>query len=222
MTQEGFNLGSFVRKSLVGGLVVLLPLAVLAVVFKWVYGVATQFTSPIAKILISRFEWSSFTADLLGVVALLVFCFITGNFVTTRLGGLLWSWTENRVMSRLPGYRPIREIIAQLLGTGENSVFGRGEVVRVWVYGRAVDVSVMGIVTGKHEDGRVSIFMPTGPNPTTGFIYFADEALVTYHPEIKVEQFMKLVVACGAGTQHWFGQLERGETAQFNVAQQEK
>lgn len=222
MAKEGLKPGSFVRKSLVGGLVVLLPLATLTVVFKWVYGVAAQFTSPIAKILINKFDWSPFTADLLGVAALVVFCFITGNFVTTRLGGLLWGWTENRIMSRLPGYRPIREIIVQLLGTDENSVFGRGEVVRVWVYGREVDVSVMGIVTSKHEDGRVSIFMPTGPNPTTGFIYFADESLVTYHPEIKVEQFMKLVVACGAGTQQVFGLLEKGPAAQFKVTQREK
>ncbi len=222
MTQEGFNPGSFFKKSLVGGLVVLLPLAILTVVFKWVYGVAAEFTSPIAKILINKFDWTPFTADLLGVAALVVFCFITGNFVTTRLGGLLWGWIENRIMSRLPGYRPIREIIAQLLGTDENSVFSRGEVVRVWVYGRHVDISIMGIVTSKHEDGRVSIFMPTGPNPTTGFIYFADEALVTYHPEIKVEQFMKLVVACGAGTQHVFGLLEKGPAAQLQINQQEK
>jgi len=214
MAQEGLKPTRFVKKSLVGGLVVLLPLAILAVVFKWVYGVVTQFTSPIAKMLITRFDWSPFTADLLGVGVLVVFCFITGNFVTTRLGGWLWNWTEHRIMSRLPGYRPIREIIAQLLGTGEDSVFARGEVVRVWIYGKEVDCSVLGIITAHHDDGNLSVFMPTGPNPTTGFIYLVGPDLVTHHPEIKVEQFMKLVVACGAGTQHWFGHLPEHERPQ--------
>src|SRR5699024_2447460 len=122
MAQEGFKPGSFVRKSLVGGLVVLLPLAILTVVFKWVYVVAAQFTSPIAKILINKFDWSPFTADLLGVAALVVFCFITGNFVTTRLGGLLWGWTENRIMSRLPGYRPIRDRKSTRLNSSHVSI----------------------------------------------------------------------------------------------------
>ncbi|HLR17452.1 MAG TPA: DUF502 domain-containing protein [Alcanivoracaceae bacterium] len=214
MSQEGLKPTNFFKKSLVGGLVVLLPLAILAVVFKWVYGVATQFTSPIAKMLITRFEWSTFTADLLGVVALVVFCFITGNFVTTKLGGWVWGWTEHRIMSRLPGYRPIREIIAQFLGSGEDSVFSRGEVVRVWVYGKDVDCSMLGIITARHKDGNFAVFVPTGPNPTNGFIYLVNENLVTHHPEIKVEQFMKLVVACGAGTQQWFGHLPEHERPQ--------
>jgi len=196
---------NIIKQSLIGGLVVLLPLAILVVVFKWVYGVAADMTSPIASVLIKQFGWSSAVADLLGVIALVIFCFITGRFVTTRLGGWLWNWLENRIISRLPGYRPIREIVVQLLGTGEDSVFSRSEVVRLWVYGTEVDVSVLGLVTARHEDGKISVFMPTGPNPTTGFIYLVDEELVTYHPELKIDQFMKLIIACGAGTQDYFG-----------------
>src|SRR5699024_2499802 len=119
-------------------------------------------------------------------------------------------------------YRHISESIVQQSGTDEKSAVVRGEVVRRWVNGREVDEARKGHVPSKHEDGRVTICMPTAANPTSGSIYISDEALVTYHREIKVEQFMKLVVACGAGTQQVFGLLEKGPAAQFKVTQREK
>ena len=80
----------------------------------------------------------------------------------------------------------------------------RGEVARVWLYGKQVDVSVTALVTSRHEDGHVTVFVPTGPNPTSGFIYHVDESLVELHPEIGVESMMKTVVSCGAGTASLF------------------
>src|SRR5690606_19804857 len=139
-----------------------------------------------------------------GIVVLVSFCFLVGNLVTTRLGGWLWQRTEDSVMARLPGYRAVREVVAQLLGNSEDSPFARGEVARIWLYGRQVDVSVIGLVTSRFDDGRVCVFVPTGPNPTTGFIYIVDMSVVTLCPEIRVEQMMKVVVACGAGSNRLF------------------
>jgi uncharacterized membrane protein len=74
----------------------------------------------------------------------------------------------------------------------------------VWLYGRDTDVSVTALVTSRHADGHVTVFVPTGPNPTSGFIYHLDASLVELHPEIGVESMMKTVVSCGAGTAHLF------------------
>lgn len=112
-------------------------------------------------------------------------------------------------MARVPGYRSVREITAQLLGNSNDSPFKRGEVARIWLFGRQVDVSVLGLVTSRHADGRVSVFVPTGPNPTTGFIYHVGMELVELRPDIRVEQMMKTVIACGAGTAAIVGQASR-------------
>lgn len=45
---------SFIRKSLVGGLVILLPLAVIGFFFRWIYGIVTDITSPVATLFISQ------------------------------------------------------------------------------------------------------------------------------------------------------------------------
>ncbi len=195
---------SFIRKSLVGGLVILLPLAVIGFFFRWIYGIVTDITSPVATLFIRGWGWPQYAADLIGIVVLVTFCFLLGNLVTTRLGGWLWQRTEDGVMARLPGYRAVREVVAQLLGNSEDSPFARGEVARIWLYGRDIDVSVLGLITSRFSDGNVSVFVPTGPNPTTGFIYIVSMSVVTLCPDIKVEQMMKVVVACGAGSNRLF------------------
>ena len=134
-----------------------------------------------------------FVADWLAVLAVMVLCFLVGTLVATWLGSWLWQQWEENVMTRLPGYTTVREVIAQLMGNSSDSPFSRGEVARVWLYGRNVDVSVTALVTSRHADGHVTVFVPTGPNPTSGFIYHVDETLVELHPEIGVESMMKTV-----------------------------
>ncbi|MCH8544009.1 MAG: DUF502 domain-containing protein [Alcanivorax sp.] len=201
MRQKNAN---FIRKSLVGGLVVLLPLAIVGFFFRWIYSIVTDITSPVSAIFIRGFGWPQFAADFIGAAVLVLICFVVGNLVTTRLGAWAWQRMEERVMARLPGYRSVREVIAQILGGKEDSPFSRGEVARIWLYGRDIDVSVLGLLTSNHPDGRVSVFVPTGPNPTSGFIYHVSREVITLCPEIRVEQMMKVVVACGAGTGQLF------------------
>ena len=203
------RIAKFFRKSLLGGLVVLLPLGIIFFIFRWIYGILVDLTAPVASLLVRGFGMPGFVADLIGVAALVGLCFVVGNVVTTRLGRWAWEAIEEKIIARLPGYRSVREIIVQMLGSdsGRQSSLARGEVARIWIYGRDVDVSVLGLVTSRHEDGRVSVFVPTGPNPTSGFIYHAGTEVVTLCPEIRVDEMMKAVVACGAGTGKLFASL---------------
>lgn len=192
--------GQFIRRSLVGGIVVLLPLAIIGFFFKWAYRTVTGLIAPVTDLLISGFGMPRMAADWLAVLVIVLFCFLVGHLVTTRAGGWVWHRLEQKLVLRLPGYRTVREIISQVAGNAGDSSLRRGEVARVWLYGRDVDVSVSALVTARHPDGRLTVFVPTGPNPTSGFIYHVDAALVTTYPEASVEQMMKTVLACGAGS----------------------
>jgi len=198
-----------VRRSLAGGLLILLPMVIVGTIFRWIYDVASGMISPFTGPFISTFGLPKVLADLIVVALLVLLCFLIGTLVATRLGAWLWHRAEEVLMARVPGYRSVREITAQLLGNSNDSPFKRGEVARIWLFGRQVDVSVLGLVTSRHADGRVSVFVPTGPNPTTGFIYHVGMELVELRPDIRVEQMMKTVIACGAGTAAIVGQASR-------------
>ena len=200
----------FIRKSLLGGLTILLPISIIVFCFKWIYQTVTELIAPFTSVFINAFGLPKFVADWLSVLAVLVLCFLVGTLVATRLGSWAWQQWEEHVMTRLPGYTTVREVIAQLMGSSADSPFSRGEVARVWLYGRETDVSVTALVTSRHADGHVTVFVPTGPNPTSGFIYHLDASLVELHPEIGVESMMKTVVSCGAGTAALFRADKQG------------
>jgi len=196
--------GMIVRRSLVGGLLILLPMVIVGIIFRWLYDVASGLISPFTGPFVHTFGLPKVLADVIVVALLVLLCFLIGTLVATRVGSWLWQKVEEVLMARVPGYRSIREVTAQLLDNSSDSPFRRGEVGRLWLYGRQADVSVLGLVTSRLPGNRVTVFVPTGPNPTTGFIYHVSADLVDFHPEIRVEQMMKTVIACGAGTSALF------------------
>lgn len=196
----------FIRKSLIGGLMILLPISIIAFFFRWIYDAVTGLISPFTTVFVYTFGLPRFAADWVVVAVLVVFCFLVGILVSTRVGGWFWQGIEGATLARLPGYRLVREITLQLFGGSPDSPFHRGEVAVVWLFGRQVPSAVLGLITSHHDNGLITVFVPTGPNPTSGFIYHVHGDLVDRRPDIPVEQMMKSVVACGAGS----GQVMKG------------
>ncbi len=56
-----------------------------------------------------------------------------------------------------------------------------------------------GFITDEHPDGSCSVFVPTGPNPTSGNIFHLPPSSV-YRIEVPVDEAMKSIIACGAGS----------------------
>lgn len=192
--------GSLLRRSLAGGLLILLPMVIVGMLFRWIYELASGLISPFTGPFIRGFGLPQLFADIIVVTLLILLCLLIGFFVATRVGSWLWLRTEELLMGRIPGYRSVREITAQLLGNNNDSPFKRGEVALVRLYGRETDVTVLALVTSRLDDGRFAVFVPTGPNPTSGFIYQVAADLVELRPDIRVEQMMKVIISCGAGT----------------------
>lgn len=201
MTNRRNRLNLFIKHSLIGGLTVLLPTIIVMLFAKWLYTTLSGILAPFAVLLQENLHLSDFSANMLMLLALVLVCFLLGNFVSTRAGDWLWQKIEAGLVRRIPGYRMVRDLVAQLMGDKKNSATKRGEVANLWLYGRATPISVTGLITARHADGRVTVFVPCGPNPTTGFVYHVDSSLVDLCPHVRVEQLMKMVVACGAGSQ---------------------
>ena len=129
------------------------------------------------------------------VVACLVgICFLVGLLVRTRLGGWVFRLAERHVLMRAPGYSLVKETVIQFIGEGKSPF---GTVALVQIFGNETLVSAF--VTDRHEDGSYTVFVPTGPNPTSGNIYHLAEQFV--HPiDVGVEDAMRSIISCGAGS----------------------
>ena len=201
------RLKTFFVLTLFGGLAVVLPLTIFLLLVQWLVVVVGKLIAPLSRWLSGWITLSPPFADLLVVVAILGVCFGIGLLVRTSVGR--WVHTKvDAVLSRLaPGYSTIREMVTQIIGgEGNSASLLNRKVCRAYIMGREVPVSVTAIVTAEHEDGNCTVYVPTAPIPTSGFVYHLSMDCIDYL-DVSVEMAMRTVVACGSGSQMIMGRL---------------
>lgn len=195
------RLRSFVSITLIGGFMVILPIAIFILLLDWLLGLVSQLIRPLSDWLVEQTAFTNLVADIFGVALLSVACFLIGLFIKTSLG----EWIHDQIdvwLSKLaPGYKTIREVVSQLLGGEGNTSLLKGEVCRAYIMGRAAGVSVTAIVTAKHTNGDLTVYVPTAPIPTSGFVYHLSAECVDLLPHVSVEEAMRTVISCGSGSQ---------------------
>ncbi|UTF61409.1 DUF502 domain-containing protein [Gilvimarinus sp. DA14] len=195
------RLRSFVILTLLGGLAVVLPITIFVLLLQWLVGVIVDLTAPLSAWLANYVTVNDYTADILGVALVLSGCFCIGLLVKTGVGRWLQRLVDG-VLSRLaPGYSTIKEMVVQIMGGEGNASLLNGKVCRAYIMGASSPVCVTGIVTAEHNDGGYTVYVPTAPVPTSGFVYHLPGDCVTLLPDISVEAAMRTVIACGSGSQ---------------------
>lgn len=185
---------SFVSTTFLGGLLILLPLIILIIVFRGFYSFIAENLKPFTQILIDATRLSDFLASLLSVFFILGLSFLTGLLVRTRFGNLSYNIVEENILKRIPGYRIIKGTVAQIFGAEKNLFRG---VALVRIFGN--ETLMTGFITETHSDGSYTVFVPSGPAPTAGFIYHLQKEFV--HPvDYSIELAMKTIVSLGSGS----------------------
>jgi uncharacterized membrane protein len=195
------RLRSFVSMAFVGGFIVVLPILIFIWLVEWLLGSVRKLIQPLSGWISDQTMLTGFIAEVTVILLLVVCLFMIGLFVSTSIGRWVHD-TFDRCLSKVaPGYKTIRDIVAQLLGAGEgNASILKGEVCRAYILGANAGVSVTGIVTAKHNNGDYTVYVPTAPIPTSGFVYHLTSDCVQLLNHVSVEEAMRTVIACGSGS----------------------
>lgn len=196
---------SFVKTTLFGGALVVLPIVILVLVFRWLYDFVADKIKPITYLLVEAVKLQEFVASILAVIVILLVFFIVGVIVKTRFGKFSFELIELNFLTRLPLYKIIKETTLQLVGS-EKTLFKY--VALVNLFGN--DTRVTGFVTDEHEDGIVTVFVPSGPAPTAGFIYHLPKNNVQ-KIDYPVEKAMKTILSLGAGSKELLSSINKTE-----------
>ncbi len=197
------KLKSFLTSTVVGGLLVILPVALFLFTMHWLFGMVQGLISPLTDALLTQLQLHQVVADIVVILALIVLCFIVGVMVRTRLGKWTYALIENKLLMKAPGYSIIKETVAQFLGN-KKSPFSSTALVRI--FGNETMVSAF--VTDEHADGSFTVFVPTGPNPTSGNIYHLPADQV-HSVDAPVDEMMRSIISCGAGSSSLVKRLEK-------------
>jgi uncharacterized membrane protein len=183
----------FLRKYFITGLLVVVPVTVTVLVLRSILSWIDSILGDIPTYVIGvRFPG-------LGIITLILFIlaigFISANYFGNRI---LQYWDE--LMQKVPLVRGVYSTVKQVMETF--SVKHNFHGVALVEYPRAGCYSI-GFVTGDVAGGHVglsgsyqTVFVPTTPNPTAGFLLILPVADV-HHLDMSVEQGMKFIISLG-------------------------
>ena len=178
----------FVANTVVGGVLVVLPLylAVL-VLLKGMQSVAAL-VRPFAMLLPA---WVP-AEKLLSLLLVLIVCCLIGVGVRTRAGRALRERMERSLFERLPGYALFRSLTQRLAGEERENVW-KPSLVEI------EEALVPGFIIEELEDGRYTVFIPSIPTPLAGAVYIIARERV--HPlDVPFTQAIQSVSRWGSGS----------------------
>ncbi len=189
----------FLRTTLIGGVVALAPLTLIILLFRWMINVIGRILTPLVERILQDPDpnpYFKLALYALSVIAILLLFFIIGLMIRTRLSRFL-NKAEDRYFLKIPGYKLAKETVQQFFG--KNRSFFK-EVVLVDIFNTGALMT--GFITDDQGD-IISVFVPTGPNPTSGNIYHLQKGRVT-RTTAPVDVGMKTIISCGAGSAEVF------------------
>jgi uncharacterized membrane protein len=192
------------RASFLTGLVVILPISVTIWVIWTVIGWIDGWVLPLVPQQFRPENYIGINLRGVGVIIFLVFTVVVGWLAKGLIGRSLIRWAE-RLVDRMPVVRSIynglKQIAETVFAQSETS-FDRAVLVEyprrgAWMIG-FVSTTARGEIAEKLPipGSILTVFVPTTPNPTSGFLLFVPESEVL-PLEMSVEDAAKLVISAG-------------------------
>ncbi|OHB86926.1 MAG: hypothetical protein A3D13_04345 [Planctomycetes bacterium RIFCSPHIGHO2_02_FULL_40_12] len=193
------------KRKIIAGLLVVFPIFITYIVIKFLFGLIGGLLSPVVKesfillgVSLRNSKVDEFVTTSVAFVITFAALYFIGAVATNFFGKLIIGFFE-AILNKTPIIKNIYTSSKKMIEI--ISIPGRKAFKRVVIveYPR-VGMKVFAFVTGnvKIKDGTelTSVFIPTVPNPTSGFlIYLPDEDIV--ETDLTIEEGMKLIVSGG-------------------------
>jgi len=202
----------FLKRAFFGGLVVLLPTVVTIWVFWKLFKGIDHLLSPLLL------RYLPYRVPGLGILAVLLIILLAGFFAGSFMGRQLAAFWA-RVVRRLPLVGKVFYAIERLLSVFQEQDRYKGVVCfeyprkGIWslgfvtnrslprIHGLLREGGVAGSEGGPSGEGEaremLHVFVPTSPNPTSGFFLMLPIDEVRY-PDLSVEEALNIVISGGA------------------------
>ena len=199
------TLGGKLRGYLLAGVLVTAPLGVTALLAWWIITFIDERITPLIPAQYNPESYLPFSLPGLGLVVLIIFLTLIGALTA----GFLGRWvihSGERILNRMPVIRSIYSAVKQIFETvlaQQSNAFREAVLVEyprrgIWAIG-FITGTTKGEVQNLTEETTVNIFLPTTPNPTSGFLLFIPREDVI-PLDMSVEEAVKMVISGGIVT----------------------
>ena len=195
---------SWLRASFLTGLVVIAPIALTLSLIWTVAGWVDSWVLPFVPIWLRPDQYVGLNVRGVGVLVFLIFTVLVGWMAKGIIGKSLIRWAESLVHN-LPVVRSVYKGLKQIAETVFAQTEASFDKACLVEYPRKGIWAVAFISTGakgeidakiEHSSDKTVVFLPTTPNPTSGFLLFVPKSDVI-ELDMTVEDAAKLVISAG-------------------------
>jgi len=176
----------------VAGVLAVVPIGVTILILIWVFSTIDNILQPIIRSI-----WGYWIPGL-GFAITIIFIYLAGVIASNVVGKRIIHYGES-TLPWLPVVRQIYNTIKQILESF-SAPRKAGFMQVVFTEFPRKGMRVIGFVTNELHDepGKklFTVFIPTSPNPTSGFLQIVGEDEIT-RTDISVENALKMVVSAG-------------------------
>ena len=198
-----------IRNKLIAGLFVIGPLGLTVLVLKWIFNFFDSFLGPILR---SYFDWY---VPGMGILLTIIVVYLIGLLASNFLGRKSLIALE-KLLFKIP---VVKNVYSTAKGIFEAVSYpSRGNFKKVvFIQYPRKGLWTLAFVTSSTTNAKgaefYSVFVPSTPNPTTGYVLFMPQKDVE-DAGFTVEQGIKLLISGGMITpdQMRFGEIQEGDS----------
>lgn len=190
-----------IKDHFLSGLIVIAPILIVVIVFQWIFGGLFSSIHEWTGTISPLFDFLIFFGILLSGILMVS---LVGLFSRLYFGKKVFEWFKEG-MQKIPFFGAIYSSLEQLISAISSS--GGKQFSRVvFVEYPRKEVWAIAFVTGNAKlkgipPGYLSVFIPTVPNPTSGFHLMVQEKEVV-ESGLKVDDAFKIILSLGVAMPH--------------------
>jgi uncharacterized membrane protein len=196
----------FIRRTFLAGLLILIPLFVTYVLIAFLFNIFTNASAPLMKGLfrlldLNRYAWTEPLVPFINFLLSLAVIFLLGLFGANFLGRRILQAIDTLIL-RLPLVKSIYGAVKQMVDTFQGPRRSFQRVVLIQYPNRGL--WTMGFVASERHDTMnltasptiLTVYIPTTPNPTTGYLAMVKPEDVV-DIDYTVEEAFKFIISSG-------------------------
>ncbi len=180
----------FIKTTIIGGLLFLVPVAVLIIVLAKVIDLMLLVAEPMADLIPLDSIAGVALANIIAVLVVLLICFIAGLAARRAVLRTKVETLESKVLAKLPGYVMLKGMLNGLEETDDHRLFP--------VLASFNSSARIGLEIDRLSDGRVVVMVPSSPNPWSGMVNIM-EAERVQRLDLPMTAYMENVERFGQG-----------------------
>jgi uncharacterized membrane protein len=189
---------SIIYDNFLAGINAVLPITILVFFLGWALKLVFALIEPVIIFLEPNSNEQTLLVKVFALFLVMLIVTVIGAVIQDKRYRRRFARLESRLFKILPGYTMVKETMLQVLGT-KRAPFSQVAIVNVFEN----NTRQIAFITQEHQNGSYTVFVPTGPNPTSGNIYHLDKKQVSI-VDIPYEQAMKAIIACGIDSKNVF------------------